>query len=99
MRFADDIIVGVSSQEEYIQLYKRLLLYQKAFNVKLNLNKSQSLPLNDIIGERIESIKQLLSKDKVFQYLGYLFYLKYYPLPITYFNSFLDILQKTITTW
>ena len=49
--------------------------------------------------ERIEGIGQVLSSDTVFRYLGYPFHPKCHPLPVTYFNFFLDVLQKTITAW
>lgn len=92
-------MVGVCSQEDYRKLHEGLQLHQKASNAKLNSQKSQSLPLNDTVVERMEGIGQLLSRDEVLRYLGYPFHPKCHPLPVTYFNSFLDVLQKTITAW
>ena len=97
--FADDVVVGVSSREDCQKLKEGLLLHQKASNAKLNESKSQSLPLNDTVSGRMEGIGQVLSRTEVFKYLGYPFHPKCHPLPVTYFNSFLDVLQKTITAW
>jgi hypothetical protein len=99
MGFADDVVVGISSQMDCETLNSGLLLHQEASNAKLNVLKSQCLPLNDSVMDRIEGLGQVLSRDEVFTYLGYPFHPKCYPLPVTYFNSFLDVLQTTITTW
>ena len=47
--FADNIMVGVSSQEDCGQLNRGLMLHQMASNARLNVHKSQSLPLNDTV--------------------------------------------------
>ena len=97
--FADDIAVGLADEEDQRVLLKGLQLHEKACNAKLNLDKSEFLPLSLASETGIPAVGKPLPRDKVFSHLGIPFHPQAFPLPDGWFNSLIDKFQATVASW
>jgi len=93
--FADDVVVGLANAADRTQLLSSLHLHESACNAKLNLDKSEFLPLSDAAADLILPIGHSLPRDQIFTHLGIPFHPKAWPLPVGFFNSLLEKLQRT----
>ena len=64
-------------------------LHQHACNARLNIDKSEFLPLSDAAADLILPIGHSLPRDQTFTHLGIPFHPKAWPLPVGFFNSLL----------
>jgi len=97
--FADDVVVGLSCPQDRTLLLEAIGLHESACNAKLNIAKSESLPLSAASVISIPPIGQLLPRDQVFTHLGIPFHPQCWPLPPGWFHSLLEKLQATVASW
>ena len=97
--FADDVAVGISSPQDRKALITAISLHEQACNAKLNITKSEFLPLSSDTLDTIPTIGLVLARDKPFKHLGITFHPQCFPLPQSYFDSLLNSLQSTIANW
>ena len=97
--FCDDIVVAVSQVEDFRQVEQGIHLHESASNAKLNTGKCETLPLTSTSRDLLPGLGQWLPRDQVFQHLGIPFHPQCFPLPQGWFNSLLDKLRRTITSW
>ena len=77
--FADDVVVGLAHATDRAQLLSSLDLHQHACNARLNIDKSEFLPLSDAAADLILPIGHSLPRDQIFTHLGIPFHPKAWP--------------------
>jgi hypothetical protein len=78
--FADDILLGLASKQDFQVAQDCLTLYASASNAKLNADKCQTLKLGVDGGGDMPVLGELLKNTAVFKYLGIPFHPKCFPL-------------------
>ena len=97
--FADDVAVGLAHDLDRQTLLLTIGLHERACNAKLNIDKSEFLFLSPASMEVIHPIGKVMDRNTVFVHLGIPFHPQALPLPESYFNSQLERIQLTITSW
>src|SRR5208282_3315652 len=99
LAFTDDVAVGLAHNSDRNTLLQAIALHEKACNAKLNIHKSEFLPLSDQATTSISTIGKTLSRVEPFRYLGAYLHPQCFPLPLNHFNIVLNTLQTTLASW
>src|ERR1035438_7165888 len=97
--FADDILLGLASKQDFQVAQDCLALYASASNAKLNADKCQTLKLGVDGGGDLPVLGELLGNTAVFKYLGIPFHPKCFPLPVVWYEKQLTDLTHVISMW
>jgi hypothetical protein len=97
--FADDILLGLGSGQDFKIAQDCLVLYASASNAKLNNDKCLTLQLGGGGGGGMPVLGELLGDASVFKYLGVPFHPKCFPLPVVWYEKLLTDLTHVISMW